>query len=425
MALPTTLARRKRLALPGRRAARMGARTILPLLALLAGAPAALGQSTAFSYQGELTQGGQPASGLYDLRFRLYDAATAAQVGSQVCLDNVTVTGGRFTALLDFGAQFAGTAARVLEVDVRQDTGLTCSNATGFTTLSPRQAINPVPRATAASAANALATPAGATAVSVNASGQVGIGTTAPVAPLDVRSGTGSYVRVDAANGDLRVNGGADGFFGLYNEGAAAGRTEFISSVNGVNLSINNSNGNVGIGTAPTGNKLQVNGAIGIPATVRWKSIHGSALAPQHLDSASFGTQGGLGIIDSLGTANSGTVGDVGSSGAGIYFAPIDLPDGCTVTDICVDARDTHATREVVATFQKVNLNTGLVTEVAATFTSGSGNFIQRACHGTFAEPVDNANNVYCLRVQMSTSGTSIHWLLAVRVQYTVTSPLP
>ena len=117
--------------------------------------------STAFTYQAELDTAGAAATGLYDFRFTLYDAeAGGTQLGPQLCSDNISVTNGHFTAQLDFGAQFAGQQ-RFLEVWVRQDTGLTCANSIGYTTLSPRQNLTASPNAvfalnaaTAASAAS-------------------------------------------------------------------------------------------------------------------------------------------------------------------------------------------------------------------------------------------------------------------------------
>src|SRR5262245_13740889 len=104
---------------------------------MLSGAQTPLG--SAFTYQGELSNGGSPASGWHDLRFRLYDgAAGGSQVGATLCADDVAVADGRFTVSLDFGAQFAGQE-RFLEIDVRADTGLGCGDTTGYTTLSPRQ----------------------------------------------------------------------------------------------------------------------------------------------------------------------------------------------------------------------------------------------------------------------------------------------
>jgi hypothetical protein len=102
---------------------------------------------TAFTYQGRLENAGSPASGLYDLRFRLYDAAVGGvPVGATLCTDNLNVTDGLFTVPLDFGAQFAGQE-RFLEIDVRTDSGRDCTNAAGFVILSPRQALTATPNA--------------------------------------------------------------------------------------------------------------------------------------------------------------------------------------------------------------------------------------------------------------------------------------
>ncbi len=103
--------------------------------------------TTAFTFQGELKAAGSPVTGTYDLQFRLYDAASAGtQLGPTLCSDNVAIAQGLFTTQLDFGSQFAGQQ-RFLEIDIRQDTGLNCSNSTGFTTLAPRQPLTAAPNA--------------------------------------------------------------------------------------------------------------------------------------------------------------------------------------------------------------------------------------------------------------------------------------
>ena len=49
-------------------------------------------QSTAFTYQGSLDDGGAPASGLHDFRFRLFSVASGGTpIGSTLCVDNVSV----------------------------------------------------------------------------------------------------------------------------------------------------------------------------------------------------------------------------------------------------------------------------------------------------------------------------------------------
>jgi len=49
--------------------------TLATLLTLLSGVALAAPFGTAFTYQGRLNSGGNPASGVYDLRFTLYEDA--------------------------------------------------------------------------------------------------------------------------------------------------------------------------------------------------------------------------------------------------------------------------------------------------------------------------------------------------------------
>lgn len=110
--------------------------------------------TTAFTYQGQIDNAGQPASGLYDMRFRLF-TPLGVQVGSTLCANDISVTGGLFTTFLDFGPVFTGQQL-LLEIDVRPDTGLTCADTTGYTTLTPRQAIVAAPYALLALNASTL-----------------------------------------------------------------------------------------------------------------------------------------------------------------------------------------------------------------------------------------------------------------------------
>jgi hypothetical protein len=103
-----------------------------------------LSQTTAFTYQGRLAEAGAPANGSNDLRFALFDAETAgAQKGSAIVKEDVQVTNGNFTVILDFGAApIFSTSRSFLEIGVRAAT------STGaFTTLAPRQSVTPSPYA--------------------------------------------------------------------------------------------------------------------------------------------------------------------------------------------------------------------------------------------------------------------------------------
>ncbi len=122
------------------------------LTGLLASAGLAWAQGTAFSYQGQLTDGTTSANGTYDLTFSLWNAATAGdQQGATLTQTAVGVTNGLFTATLDFGSQFNGQS-RWLEIAVRTN------GATAFTTLTERQPVLPTPYAIHAATAGSAAT---------------------------------------------------------------------------------------------------------------------------------------------------------------------------------------------------------------------------------------------------------------------------
>lgn len=109
-------------------------------------APAQIGPQAAvgagWTYQGRLSDGGNPANGVYDLRFILYDAADGgAQVGPIVISEDVTVANGLFTVNLDFGSVY-NSASLFLDIAVRPG----ASTGT-FTPLSPRQPLTAAPYA--------------------------------------------------------------------------------------------------------------------------------------------------------------------------------------------------------------------------------------------------------------------------------------
>ncbi len=102
----------------------------------------ALAQGTAFTYQGRLNDGAAPATGIYDIRFTIYDSTNSPGVviSGPVTNNATPVSNGLFTVILDFGNQFGG-AARWLEIAVR-------TNGVGtFTNLAPRQPLTATPYA--------------------------------------------------------------------------------------------------------------------------------------------------------------------------------------------------------------------------------------------------------------------------------------
>lgn len=99
-------------------------------------------QSTAFTYQGKLTDTGTPANGNYDFQFKLFDMLSGGtQQGTTQTVPNVAVASGIFTIQIDFGvcASCFDGAVRFLEIAAKK-----MSDST-YTVLSPRQPISSTP----------------------------------------------------------------------------------------------------------------------------------------------------------------------------------------------------------------------------------------------------------------------------------------
>src|SRR5262245_48006246 len=90
--------------------------TLLSLLGVLCGGA----QGTGFTYQGQLTHGGEPANGSYDLTFTVFAASSGgSSVANTVTNLATPVRNGLFTVVLDFGVGVFVDPARWLEIGVR------------------------------------------------------------------------------------------------------------------------------------------------------------------------------------------------------------------------------------------------------------------------------------------------------------------
>ncbi len=122
-------------------------KTNLPILSLIAvclsAAPYTLAQGSAFTYQGRLSDNGDPANGTYDIQFTLKDAASGgSSIGVPASIAPLAVSNGIFTVQLNFGSVAFTGAPRWLEIGVR-----TNGSVVTYTTLEPRQALTPAPYA--------------------------------------------------------------------------------------------------------------------------------------------------------------------------------------------------------------------------------------------------------------------------------------
>ena len=97
--------------------------------------------SSAFNYQGRLLERGAPANGRYDFTFALFRTDTGGFADSaSVTNADVLVSGGLFSALLDFGTNVFSGASLWLEIGVRP-----AGQLIDFVLLAPRQRLTPAP----------------------------------------------------------------------------------------------------------------------------------------------------------------------------------------------------------------------------------------------------------------------------------------
>ncbi len=229
-----------------------------------------LAQTTAFTYQGKLTDAGNPANGNYDLQFKLFDTVmvgTGAQAGATLIRNPVAASAGIFTVQLDFGANVFSGADRYLEIGVRP-----VSTTDPYTVLAPRQPVTAAPYAIQTLNAQQLGGLPPSRFVQTDASGNVGIGITSAGNKLDVngaalfRSGGsgGGFISLHTPNSEtgLTINGNGTTRADLRFDGSTLKLTATTAGIppptNGVVIS---TSGNVGIGTTNLANaQLNVNG---------------------------------------------------------------------------------------------------------------------------------------------------------------------
>jgi len=239
----------------------------------------ALAQGTAFTYQGRLNDGSNPADGSYDLRFSLHDALSGgAQLGGAVTKSATGVTNGLFIVTLDFGNQFP-SAGRWLEIGVRTNGG------GAFETLAPRQALTATPYAITAGGVTGSID---GTLLTPGSVGDAKLSTN-----VALRSGGNTFSGTQTINGALNVNYNGISTAAAILRARAGDEFPFAAqSVSGANLLLVRTNGqanvsgamSVGAGTGTPGRLLQVGGASGVEGMIRLHSDSASGTAARTWD---------------------------------------------------------------------------------------------------------------------------------------------
>jgi hypothetical protein len=301
--------------------------------------PSINAQTTAFNYQGRLTDGGNPANGSFQMQFKLFDSlGGATQIGTTIGDVPVTVAQGNFAVKLDFGSNALSGANRWLEIAVRRNAG------ESYVTLTPREQIASSPYAvrtlsaasadTAATATNALnlggvaanqyvqtndprlsdprnplpgsasyiqngTTPQNASNFNISGAGSVGslnVGGSSTysgaAAPATAPSGQ-ARLYFDSASNRLRVSENGSAYVNLVGSGISGtgtvNRMPFWSGATTLADSVITQTGaNVGIGTASPFHRLALSGG---PA---W-TTHGWGGSLDLENSAAIGWRGNLG----------------------------------------------------------------------------------------------------------------------------------
>jgi hypothetical protein len=280
---------------------------LVGLLLVTLSVSAAHGQTTAFSYQGQLSDGGGLASGSYDLRFALFDsAAGGAQIGVNQTVPTVPVSDGVFTVQLDFGVNAFPGANRFVEISVRP------AGNGSFTALAPRQQISSSPyaiRTLSAATADGLSSACVGCVTNAQIQGVAGSKVSGTIPAASLPTGSGNYIQnTTAQQASSNFNVGGNG------------------TVGGV-LSA----GSVGIGTAAPQATLDVNGTtqlaagggggkifFGTPNAETGMSISGTNRADVRFDGTTLKLLAGPGVTS---PANGIAIDTAGNVGIGT-FAP-------------------------------------------------------------------------------------------------------
>lgn len=415
--------------------------TLLSALAALAVSSSAL-VAEPITYQGRLTDASLPATGSYDMLFRVYSAATGGDLLATAPAVTVSALDGLIVATPNFPAGTFTGATVYLEISMRQ------AGAQFYTRMSGRQPITPSPLAFRS--LNERWTPLNTSGIRTDAAiTEVVINDTSPVFGDTALTVT----RVASAGelGGMYVNTTGDGtpYYGwsaghvMLAEARAEGDTGDFVLRNDDNEWVRITEGRVGIGSpASISERLRVTGNIyatdnitaagdlvsfgdmrltgeATAATYQYTSPQERAysIAPEAFHAAN-GTDPGV-FVGITGQAYLEA-----SVGAGSIVAGVNLPHGAVVTAVDVYVIDNTDLVDVSCSLLRrmhgASAYSGMV-DVASSYASPS---VVVVTDTTIVNPtIDHMNYNYSFRIYCSDWQGANTALKSVRIRYTVPGP--
>lgn len=411
------------------------------LLAALTTSSAAVAEP--LTYQGRLTDASLPATGSYDMIFRVYDAASGGDLLATAPMVTVSALDGLIVATPDFPAGTFTGATVYLDVSLRH------TGATLYSRLTPRQQVTPAPLSMRSLnerwsplSPTRIRTDEGVTNVIINDTTTT-YGDTALMVTSATASGSlgGMYINTSPADG-VPYYGWSANRVSLAEARVDASTNTFILRSAATEWLRISPEGRVGIGTSPTATeRLRVNGNIvslgqvvaddlvagddviatdtsyantfeySTPKT-RYLSIPPEAFHPAYTtQDGIFGGGTGYAYLND-------------SVGAGAITTGVYLPDGATVTGFDAFVVDESATANLsISLTRRGNTANGYST-MAEVDSAGSSTSVVTLTDNTVSLSVIDTESfnylvwVYCEDWQAYSTR-----LKGVRIRYTVTGP--
>jgi len=363
--------------------------------------PSATSLGTAFTYQGRLEKNSQLLDGVAcSFQFGLYDVdAGGSPLGSGIQAVDLVLTKGFFTAVIDFGTAFNGDA-RWLEIATK------CPGDADYTIIG-RQPLTATPYALYAKAIPLAGSGSAETAARSdhNHWGQSWTGTGTGLS-LNVTTGSTYGLYANSNYSDIALGGSSGDIFA---GDSTTSRMRLYSNHN-ILLDLDNDNNSDSNFRILSGDDTD---AFSVDETgmVQWKTQKGYLSIP----AAAFnpvmdGYDYMVSIYDGVYTYNNSSE---------WYMTPVQLPDGCTITNVTYYWWDMDAVNNTDVTIYRGTLSSGAVATLISLTSSGAPGNGSSQSTSISNSTIDNSQYSYYIYSRVYIS----NHLLGVIIEYEYNGP--